>query len=535
MLRDYQKKIIDDVNVAWQQHQNICVQLFTGGGKTHIFSKIVAEHDGASVLIAHRNELLSQISLTLALRGVRHNIIAQKQTVKESISLHYNELSKSFYNPQADVTVIGVDTLIRLAPSTSWFKKVSLIVQDEAHHVLKTNKWGAAAQLFPHARGLYPTATPVRADGKGLGRHADGIFDSLILGPSMRYLINQKFLTDYTVFCPPSDLDLTAVPITSSGDYSPPKLRNAVHKSHITGDVVAHYLKIAAGKRGITFAVDIKAATDIAAEFRKNDIPAEVVSSQTPALLRANILKRFRNNELLQLVNVDLFGEGVDVPAIEVVSMARPTQSYGLYVQQFGRGLRPMDGKQRAIVIDHVGNVIRHRLPDDVLRTWSLNRRERRARTAQPGVIPLRTCLLCFQVYERILRSCPTCGAPHVPVFRSTPEQVDGDLTELDATELAKLRGESERLINDVLIPQHLEAPARYRLMKIHNERKDAQFQLRTAIAQWAGNYKAQQWSDSKIYRQFYFQFGIDIATAQTLNTERAMALFNTIIAGETA
>ncbi len=529
MLRDYQKKIVGDVYENWQQSQNICVQLFTGGGKTHIFSKIVSEHNGASVLIAHRNELLSQISLTLAMRGVRHNIIAQKQTVKDSISLHYDELSKSFYNPQADVTVIGVDTLIRLPVTTSWFKKVSLIVQDEAHHVLKTNKWGAAAQLFPTAKGLYPTATPVRADGKGLGRHADGIFDTLITGPSMRYLINQNFLTDYIVFCPPSDLDLSDVPTTTTGDYSPPKLRNAIHKSHITGDVVSHYLRIAEGKRGITFAVDIKAATDIAAEFRKNDVPAEVVSSLTPALLRANIMKRFRNNEILQVVNVDLFGEGVDVPAIEVVSMARPTQSYGLYVQQFGRALRPTVGKERAIIIDHVGNVVRHRLPDDLLRTWTLDRRERRTR-GQNGAIPLRTCLLCFQIYERVHKNCPFCGAPYVPVSRSSPELVDGDLTELDATELAKLRGETERIMHEVHIPRHLDAPARYRLTKIHNERIDAQNKLQNAIAQWAGYYKFKQWDDSKIYRKFYFNFGIDVATAMTLNTERATELLNTIL-----
>jgi DNA repair protein RadD len=117
-------------------------------------------------------------------------------------------------------------------------------------------------------------------------------------------------------------------------------------------------------------------------------VPAEVVHSKTPDAVRTRILARFRNREILQLVNVDLFGEGFDLPAIEVVSMARATQSYGLYVQQFGRALRIMDGKTHALIIDHVGNVGRHGLPD-ARRIWTLDRRERGARGRPADVIPV--------------------------------------------------------------------------------------------------------------------------------------------------
>lgn len=82
------------------------------------------------------------------------------------------------------------------------------------------------------------------------------------------------------------------------------------------------------------------------------------------AKILAAILRRFKARELTVLVNVDLFGEGFDLPATEVVSMARPTMSYALYVQQFSLALRLMDGKTEAIIIDHVGNVRRHGLPD---------------------------------------------------------------------------------------------------------------------------------------------------------------------------
>src|SRR6185437_8496431 len=165
--------------------------------------------------------------------------------------------------------------------------------------------------------------------------------DTLLVGPSMRDLIKREYLTDYRIFAPPSDLDLSNVNISASGDYSPEPLRTAVHKSKITGDIVAHYLKIASGKQGVTFAVDIKSAADIAAEFRLYGVNAEVISSKTPPLVRQQLMRKFRNRELMQLVNVDILGEGVDVPAIEVISMGRPTHSYCTFAQQFGRSLRP--------------------------------------------------------------------------------------------------------------------------------------------------------------------------------------------------
>jgi DNA repair protein RadD len=491
-LRPYQQHAEAEIYQAWSQGaQNVLVQLDTGAGKTVLFTKILADHDGWSVAIAHRVELVSQISLTLARHGVRHNIIAPKAAIRNIIAIHMLELKRSYYDPQARCSVAGVDTLIKLDPATPWLQRVTLVVQDEGHHPLKNNKWGKAAALFPRARGLYPTATPVRADGCGLGRHADGLMDAIVLGPPMRYLINEGFLSDYRIFAPPSDIDLSEVPLSASGDYSPPKLRTAVHKSHIVGDVVKHYLKIAPGKLGVTFAVDIEAATQIAAEFKAANVSAEVITSKTPDLLRARIMQRFKAREVLQIVNVDLLGEGVDVPAIEVVSMARPTQSYSLFSQQFGRALRPMPGKAHAIIIDHVGNVLRHGLPDSP-RQWSLNRRERRSRGTPVDIIPLRTCLneQCLAVYERVNKLCPYCGHYTPPAQRSAPEFVDGDLNELDPAVLAAMRGEIDRIDGAVHIPQHLNSIAQAAVKKQHWQRQQSQRELRATIATWAGYYK---------------------------------------------
>lgn len=527
VLRDYQSGLITAIYAAWDRGAiNVLPQLSTGGGKTVIFSKIIDTLRVPTMAIAHRSEIVSQISLTLARYGIRHNIIAQKNTVREIINLHLFELQKSFYDPQSNYHVAGVDTLLRLDPETAWFKRIKLVIQDEGHHVLHNNKWGKAARLFPNAKGLYPTATPIRADGAGLGRHADGIIDALVIGPPMRQLIKDGFLTDYRIISTPSDIDLTVVPISAGGDYSPPKLRNAVHKSHITGDVVKHYLKFARDKLGVTFAVDIESAAEIVCEFRNQGVTAEMITGKTPDTLRAQIMRRFRNREILQIVNVDLLGEGVDVPALEVISMARPTQSYCLYSQQFGRALRPLPGKAHAIIIDHVGNVTRHGLPDDIRRTWSLEGRERR-RTAQPDVTPVKTCFNseCYAVYERTRRECPFCGYYTPPANRSKPEFVDGDLTELDPDVLEQLRGEIARIDGPPRVPGQVDTVVKRAIVKRHNNRQIAQVALRATIAQWAGFYKQQGLSDSEIYRRFYFDFNIDIASAQVLNINDANSL----------
>jgi superfamily II DNA or RNA helicase len=504
----------------------------TGAGKTVLFSDILKEHTGSSCAIAHRQELVSQISLALARDGVRHRIIGPKSVVKLCVNLHMSEVGRSYYDPSASCGVAGVDTLVkRKSELQHWLNSVTLWVQDEAHHVLVGNKWGTAAGMFPNAKGLGVTATPERADGKGLGRHADGLFDVMIEGPSMRDLINMGYLTEYKVYAPPSDIDVGGIKISAAtGDYNRDQMVKAVRKSHVVGDVVEHYLKIARGKLGVTFATDVQTATDIAAQFNASGVPAEVVSAKTPDAERIAILRRFKNRELLQLVNVDLFGEGFDLPAIEVVSMARPTQSYSLYCQQFGRALRILEGKTLAIIIDHVGNVVRHGLPD-APRRWSLDRREKRSSRPADDVIPVKACPQCTGVYERVYPSCPFCGFKPVPVIRSGPEFVDGDLVELDAETLARMRGEVEK-VDATLEDARMEAIAKrmpqigqLAHVKRHAKRQGAQQTLREALALWGGYQRAAGRSDSEGWRRFYFKFGVDVLSAQALGESEAATL----------
>lgn len=525
-LRIFQQTLVEQIYAAWDSGAiNVMPVAPTGSGKTVVLSHILRNEPGACIAIAHRQELVSQISLALARNGVRHRIVGRRGNNLTRIitALQVAELGYSFLDPSAKCGVGGVDTVIKMT-NESWFKQVRLAVQDEGHHVLKANKWGKAMELFPNARGLFPTATPLRADGRGLGRHADGLTDALVLAPNMRELIGMGFLTEYRIFAPPSDFHRENIRVSdATGELVKEDASREVKRSTITGDVVAHYLKFAAGKLGVTFCVDVEEATKQSLAFKAAGVTAEVVTADTPDGLRANILRRFKNREILQLVNVDLFGEGFDLPALEVVSFARPTESFALYAQQFGRVLRPSEGKTHGIIIDHVGNVLRHNLPDKP-RIWSLDRREARAKK-KDDAIPLKVCIECLQPYEAVKKRCPYCNHYMAPSQRSAPEHVDGDLTELDAEVLAALRGEIERKNGDFQPHEYLPMPANLRNRKLWGERQSAQWAMREQLAHWFQNQFDRGYGESESHRRFYYRFGVDLANAQLLNAAESTEL----------
>lgn len=544
-LRDYQEANRAAIYNAWDAgHRNVLDVLPTGGGKTVILARVakdhhlrvapkilgvLIDHGGPVCIIAHRQELVSQISVALAREGIYHRIVGPSKVVRFCNKRMVRAVGRSYYDAGASVGVAGVDTLVRY--TDPWLSRVTLWIQDEAHHIQKGNKWGKAAVMMPNAKGLGVTATPERADGRGLSRETDGLFDTMVVGPSMRELINRGFLTDYKIYAPQSDIDMSRVDISSAtGDFNQVQLRKACKGSKITGDIVKEYLKIAPGKLGITFVPSVEIAEQVAREFNAAGVPALAVSANTPDSERADATDRFERREIMQLVNVDLFGEGYDLPSIEVCSFGRHTASYGLYVQQFGRALRLLEGKKHAIIIDHVGNVIKHGLPDAV-RTWSLDRRERRTSTKSDDAIPLRSCPDCTAVYERIRRECPECGSAPVPVARSGPEFVDGDLHELDAETLARMRGDIQAVDKDPeehrvdLIRKHVPYLGQLAGVKRFAANQQSQEMLRETIAWWGAFQRQAGLPDYQSYRLFYYRFGVDVMTAQTLKKKEADAL----------
>lgn len=524
VLRDDQAALKSAINNDWSRGaQNVLGVLSTGGGKSVIASDIVLDGfhcNKQQAVIAHRNELVGQMSIHIANRGIQHRIVGSAKTVTRITRAHRKHFGRSFVNPSARTAVIGVDTLVaRTDELKDWARQTDQWIIDEAHHVLRANKWGKAVQMFPNARGLGITATPLRADGCGLGRDYEGVFDTMCVGLEMRPLIELGALADYEIVCPTSDIDVDSTDVGESGDWSNVKLRAAAKKSHIVGDAVNAYCRYAWGKQAIVFSTDVETAVETAAKFNASGIRAACVSAKTDETVREKYVEEFKDGILKVLVNVDLFDEGFDVPACEVVIMARPTMSLGKYRQMAGRALRAMIGKRFGLIIDLVSNVTRHGLPDRVI-PWTLARRDKRGKQEiDPEEIPLTVCKHCTKPFERFLTACPHCGLePPLPEPAArTIAKVDGDLVLLDKATLDRMRAATVLEAPGDLARRVGQAAGRFAGTGASNrqiEKFAAHKDLQDAIAQWAGIQRFKGLADREIHKKFYLAAGVDVLTA---------------------
>lgn len=527
-LRLYQTTAKSKVYNAWDEgHKNVLLIMPTGSGKTVCFCNIAIEHAIERSLIepvaivVHRKELVQQISLTLAHEDVTHNIIAQRKTILGIIAGHRKECGKNYYNANGNITVISVDTLnARFVTYESWAKKVKLWITDEATHLLKENKWGRAVAIFINAKGLGVTATPQRLDKQGLGSHVEGVFDVMIEGPTSKWLIQQGHLCKYKVAVPQGDYQEHLKQAGTNTDFTKKAMAEASTKSQIVGDVVTNHLKFANGLQTILFASDVKTAFEMEAKFLEAGIPAKTLTGETNDQERLQAMIDFRERRTRILINVDLFDEGLDVPGIECVQMARPTMSLGKFLQMVGRGLRVAVGKDFLMLIDHVGNVGRHGLPDKP-RQWTLDRIKKRRKT----INLMRICdnPQCYSPYDRELTECPWCGTPAIRSGgnggggRTPPEQVDGDLFLIDPFTMKELENDTylespENMSQRVTMAAGV--PAGVRAMKNQAERIETQRELSEKIAEWAGRFKAKGYNDREINKKFYIEQGLTIYEA---------------------
>lgn len=522
VLRDDQTKMVNENYESWGNGNKVNFSVATTGfGKSVVMSKMAKDIDqnGANqAILAHRKELVGQMAMHVARREIPHRIIGPTQLVRDIANEQREELGRSWVNPDARCTVAGVDTIkARADDLKSWANNIQYFHGDEGHHYLRSNKWGFVLDMFPsHALGSLVSACPRRADGMGLGRHAAGYADKLILGPTMRQSIDMGAITDYEIAVPDSDFDIDESAVGSDGDFTRGKMRDASKKSRIVGDVVAEYTKRAYGKRAICFATDTETAGEIAQKFNDAGIPAISLNGNTPANVRRDMIKRFKLGQIWVLVNVDLFDEGFDVPACEVVIMARPTASLNKYLQMIGRALRTMSGKLYGLIIDHVSNWKRHGLPDKP-RIWSLDNAEKRAKKEpDPEDIPCTTCKACTRPYELYYPACPYCG--HVPPLPEpgarTIQHVAGDLRLLDRDTLARMRAEMVLEDPDTLANRvaFVAGGAAGRAQANHQHAKlSAQKRLFDAIAMWAGIQRARGREDAESYRRYFYATGIDV------------------------
>lgn len=405
-LRPYQDDLIEEIRYIIRAGlHRICAVAPCGAGKTKTFSWITGQARAKNkkvIITVHRQELIEQTSKTLDELYIKHEVLNSKNI------------------NSCDMLIASIQTLSRRLGRFT--KPPDLIIVDECAHAVAST-WRRVIEYFPKALVIGWTATPARLSGDGLGV----IFQALALGPSVKELIEMGNLSPFDYFSPPVVADFADLKV-KYGDYQSSEVALKMDKAEIIGDVIATYRRLADGKSAICYCASCEHAEHVAREFNLAGIPAAYIDGKTPDSIRKTAIEQFRTGIVKILTNVDLVSEGFDVPSMEAVILLRPTQSTALFIQQSMRAMRKDDDKpdKRAIIIDHVGNVYRHGLPDED-REWSL---EGKMKKREPNEISVRQCPKCYFAHLPAPR-CPNCGHEY-PVQAQAPiEQTKGELLQI--------------------------------------------------------------------------------------------------------
>lgn len=357
VLRPHQIEAKAKIFDAWSKYDSVMLQMPTGTGKTYLFTSLIndiintyklAHKDIKILIVAHRTELLDQISATLNKFGISHGFIqgAREQYLWKRVqvgSIMSLLTDKNYYN------------VCR--------QKFDYIIVDEAHHSL-ADTYIRLFGLFPNAKKLGVTATPWRLNHESFL----SLYQYLIVSPQISWFINNNLLSDFDYVSIKQDSEVQKLvdrsEVVSTGDFSNADLDNTFNNQRIRSKLYESYLQFANGRKGIIYAINKCHAAKIAELYSSHGVKAMAIDCDTPRDVRQEMITAFKNGEISVLVNVDIFTEGFDCPDVNFIQLARPTKSLSLYLQQVGRGLRIVEGKEKTIILDNVGLYNYFGLPD---------------------------------------------------------------------------------------------------------------------------------------------------------------------------
>ena len=359
-LRPYQAEARDNVLAAWNRGvKSVIGTASTGLGKTEIFlSTLAAENKagnlGRAVILAHRKELIEQ---------PRDRIIrnwSDDLPVPGIVMGQQNDAD-------AKIVCSTVQTLSRRRRCQEVLQHgpITHLILDEAHHAASNSHRAVVSYLLnenPNLRILGVTATPNRSDDEPLDVFDEQVFKYTIKDAIAKY----KALVPFMAMGVKLPVDISRVKITA-GDYNASQLGSVMDVDNANEIIIETWKKHAADRLTMAFTATVAHAEHLAEAFCKAGVKAEWASANTPQEERAAMIARFKRGETRVLCNVFLWVEGLDVPNISCVIMARPTQSSTVYIQAVGRGLRMFPGKENCLILDFVPNSSRTLLSGNAL------------------------------------------------------------------------------------------------------------------------------------------------------------------------
>jgi superfamily II DNA or RNA helicase len=337
VLRDYQRQALSSVLAARDRGlHRVMVVLPTGCGKTTVFAALVEEfarvYNEPSLVVAHRQELL-------------HQAAGRIQSVAPDLKVGI-EGGDSHADEDSAVVVAGVQSIGRSGTKRLENFRPGLLILDEGHHA-PASTWQNVMRRFGAYEGtcftLAVTATDHRMDNKPLHGSEESIFEDVVFRYPLRTAVADGWLVDLRGYRVATNVDLSGVK-KFQGDYSIGQLAKAVNTARRNETALNHWQEVASDRRTIVFCVDIQHAKDVAALFRDLGVSAEHIDGTMTRADREATMARFASGQTQVLANVEVATEGVDVPFADCVLLLRPTQSWALYMQMVGRGLRPLGG-----------------------------------------------------------------------------------------------------------------------------------------------------------------------------------------------
>ncbi len=377
------------------------------------------------IFLCNRVHLVEQTSRRFKKAGIDHGIIQGENTARVYES----------------VLVGSTQTVARRG-----MPDVDLIIIDEAHTVAGSREYRAVLAAAKGVPVIGLSATPY---ARGLGKHYDelggALFEHMTVAATIPELIEGGYLVDCDVYAP-SEPDMAGIKQARNAfgdlDYTDADVGRAVNKPELVGDIVTHWLRLARGTPTVCFAANIAHSKHIVERFHAAGVSAEHIDCYTDEEERRAILARVETGETMVISNVGILAEGWDFPACRTLILARPTRSLIRYIQMAGRVLRPHASKDRALILDHSGSVVRLGFPTDEFPLELDDGTPREAKgEAQEKEKPLpKACPSCS--YVKTVHKCPVCG--FAPERKANVDVRAGDLVPLKKKPKAKKMDKQE-------------------------------------------------------------------------------------------
>lgn len=440
-LREYQNRMIENARqVLRSGKKRIIIHAATGSGKTIIAAAIVsaALEKGKKVLfLVHFRELAFQAKERFSEFGIGDEV---------SIIMAGEETDHSKPVQIASVQTYARRLKLEEENQSYWFHNADLVIYDECHSsIARTRK--AILELYKKdAVILGLTATPCRADGRGLGE----VYEDIVSCTGIEELTNLKYLVPVVYYGCKEKPDLDNIPEVA-GDFNKKVLGERVDIPKLIGDIYDNWARIAIDRQTVIFATNVKHSKHIKELFERRGVRIEHVDAHTPEEERRDILNRFRAGYVQVVTNCAVYSEGADFPWASCIVLAKPSKSYARYVQMAGRGLRPHIGKNDCIIIDHAGLVVgkySHGYLDDPV-AWTLDGKEKAwkkklERKKEKKIMECDTCGFLFTG-----KRCPQCGK-EVENYGKKIETTDDELIELKG-KASKATAEDKRIFYGML------------------------------------------------------------------------------------